>query len=205
MCMSASVSLAKYNPASHKYANGYGTTDEVKMGESEGLNLGLHLFPFVIQLVFFPFGRTRKAHFADENGRDSIPFCIRPNIAQRNFPFSQSNYFSLVSSAVQLTNTDTIQMKFSLVRGLSPHLTRNLSELRLNTLNFSPQVSLIGWRRRNLYLRRTSRYTGPRPSGMTDDLDHEGRRSDRSELLCFFISFSIDVRRSPLCRSALLR
>ena len=57
----------------------------------------------------------------------------------------------------------------------------------------------------NLYQRRTSRYTGPRPPGMTDDLDQKGRRSERSELLRFFVSFSIDVRRSPLCRSALLR
>ena len=82
-----------------------------------------------------------KAHFADENGRDSITFFIGPNITQRNF--------SLLSSAVQLTNIDTIQMKFFIVRpirsvqGLSSHLTRNLSELRLNTLNFSPRTSLI--------------------------------------------------------------
>ena len=48
----------------------------------------------------------------------------------------------------------------------------------------------------NLYQRWTSRCTGPGPSGMTDDLDQEGRRSERSELLCFFFSLSIDVRRS---------
>ena len=85
-----------------------------------------------------------KAHFADENGRNSIAFFIRPNIVRRNFSFSQSNCFSLVSSAVQLIHIDTIQMKFSIVQGLSPHLARNLLELRLNTLNFSSRISLIG-------------------------------------------------------------
>ena len=72
--------------------------------------------------------------------------------------------------------------------------------------DWTRSISLLGplWSDRgeeNLYQRRTSQCTGPRPSGMThDDLDQEGRRSERGELLFLFVSFSTGVRRSGSCR-----